>query len=253
MTDIAKTTLERIRKDNHRPLPGWSFVVKNAATWLGFVTLVALGALSVSIALFRISGHDWGAARHLQGQAAGYLLEGIPLVWLALIVGLTAVSFLDFRHTRTGYRYRPFLIIVTSILISAGLGGVLYAVGVGQKTENLLSTRVPIYRRLSPATEAPWQRPQQGRLGGVVVEVITDRHLKLRDPMGRIWEVTLSDGVGLPEGIAPDDPVHLIGFSRGELDFAARHVRIWRRKLQLNLESGRRPPGLLRFRHHLSR
>lgn len=210
MTGIANKVLDRMRRDEVRPLPSWRFTLHSVVTWIGFAVFALLGAHAVSVVLFLLSEHDWTELANFRGGPVWYALHAVPTVWLLLLVALLAGAYLDFRHTREGYRYRSFAVIGGLVAFSLLAGGTLHAVGVGRLTDRGLARRVPQYRQVAPRGLEIWDRPEEGRLVGMYVGE-EDGRLVVRGPDGREWLVELRDGMQV-ESLEPGMMLRVIGY-----------------------------------------
>ena len=239
MVNIGKKVMDKLKKRGTKPLPAWRFVLTNLFTWLGFIFFVFLGAHAVGVMLHLLSGHDWSRLEHFRGGPAIYVMTAVPYLWLVLLSLLLVAAYLDFRRTKSGYRYRAFAVIAGLVAFSALSGFGLYAAGFGQKIDDSLARHLPMYRGMAPKGIEMWNLPEKGKLIGQVEAVSDDNILLLRDPGGEHWSVTSDED--LPPEAVTGSRVLLIGKTAPGKNFKAEKVMQWspgfmRKKLRTCIE-----------------
>jgi len=153
----------------------------------------------------------------------------LPYVWLAALAVLTVVAYLDFRKTKGGYRFRPFMVVGSVIAISMVAGVGLHLVGMGKRADAMFEVRLPQYRLMVPRGIQIWDNPQAGRLVGSVENLREDGSFDLIAPDGESWTVHIEsgrDGKMLPmmeDGV----PVRVVGEPDERGEITAKAVLPW--------------------------
>jgi len=137
--DISQKVLKTIKDKKIKPKSKLGFSIKEYLFWLVFVLSVFIGSFAVSITIFMIN-------RDCLGRKL--VLLNIPYFWILILLIFLFLAYFNFKHTKKGYQYNSYLIIVISILISIVFGSVIYMFGQAEKTERMFYQKVPIYRKM---------------------------------------------------------------------------------------------------------
>lgn len=217
---LSQKILNTIKSRRISPKPRWEFLLKNYIIWAFFTVAIIIGSLATSVIIFMILNDGWGDLGNLSPRAA--ILANIPYFWLALLALFLVVAYYNIKHTKKGYKYNPYLIILASVVISIGLGIVVYSQGVGEELEEVFYQQLPFYKQLSHQRGRLWAAPIQGRLAGVIIESNNETELFLRDFEGKIWTVKLKNLQFRPgEPVQPGDRLKITGQKISETEFMA--------------------------------
>lgn len=212
--------LEKIKQANVKPTPKWEFWLRNLALWLFFVIAIVVGSLATSVVIFTIVHADW-ASRLPDFSPLKKLLVNIPYVWLAIMLLFVVVAYFNFRQTKKGYRYSAYWVVMASVLISVVLGSVVYAVGGGERLEQLVYERVPFYQQMIKFRARPFVSPEQGLIGGVVVEINSDT-VEVIDFTGRTWLIPTTS-----QNLEVGQRVRISGQQATVQEFEAERIEEW--------------------------
>lgn len=229
MGNISDNIIEEIDRRKVEQVPGWRFTLNALFAWVGFVLLTLLGAHAVSVILYLITGQDWTGLGHLRGGWFVYAFSVLPYVWVAALILLVTIAYLDFRRTRAGYRHRPVAVVASVLAVSLLAGVGLHAVGLGERTDELLEGRVPSYRRVVLRGFDVWNLPSEGRLIGRVESVGEGGQIEILSPSGDSWVVIVDESCGgMPMGeICEGCPLRVIGRSLEDGTFDAEIILPW--------------------------
>jgi len=61
MEEVTKNTLQKIKKENIKPIPKWQFLLKDSLVWGLFVLNLILGSIGFAIALYLLTNNDIGS------------------------------------------------------------------------------------------------------------------------------------------------------------------------------------------------
>lgn len=230
MTDISKKTLEKIKKEQLHPRPRWIFLTRNYFFWLMFALTTLLGGIAFGMILFFTGNLDWDVYHYLGLSLPEAVFISIPYLWIALLLFFLFITYYNFIHTRTGYRYRFVVIFFISLCISVLLGLGFYYYGWTETVENHLRKRIPGYQRLVYSGEKQWMHPEKGLLSGTVTEISPENNqLWLEDHLGQKWEINIAQArvrgnVPLSENLK----IKIIGQRLSEDVFTATEIRVSR-------------------------
>lgn len=228
MTDISKKALEKIQKEQVKPKPRWYFLTRNYFFWLMFVLTTLLGGFAFGMILFITTNLDWDIHHYLGLSLSKTVIISLPYLWIALLLFFLFVTYYNFIHTRTGYRYRFIIIFLIGLLISILLGFGFYHYGWTETIERQLRTRIPGYHKLVYTSDNQWMRPEKGLLTGRIIEIKTRNNtLQLNDYLGKEWVIDINHAIvrgslSLKEGLY----IKIIGQKLSKNNFKAIEIRI---------------------------
>jgi hypothetical protein len=234
MTDISKKTLEKIKKEQVHPKPRWYFLTRNYFFWLMFALTTLLGGVAFGMILSITTNLDWDIYHYLGLSLPEAVVISLPYLWIALLVFFLFITYYNFVHTRTGYRYRFVVIFLISLLISILLGFGFYQYGWTETVERQLRARIPGYQRMVYTGENQWMHPEKGLLSGIIIEInVKEKSLRLKDYHGKEWTIDINQAmirgnVSLKENLE----IKVIGQKVSEDVFTATEIRIRMRGLQ---------------------
>ncbi len=230
MTDISKKTLEKIKKEQVHPKPRWYFMTRNYFFWFMFALTTLLGGIAFGMILLITGDLDWDIFPYLGLSLPEAVVISLPYLWIALLAFFLFITYYNFIHTRTGYRYRFVVIFLISLLISVLLGFGFYQYGWTETVERQLRNRIPGYQRLVYTGENQWMHPNKGLLSGTVIEISSEKNsLWLEDYLDREWEIDISQArvrgnIPLTENLK----IKIIGQQLSENIFEATEIRVTR-------------------------
>jgi hypothetical protein len=228
MTDISKKTLEKIKKEQVHPRPRWVFLTRNYFFWFMFVLTTLLGGIAFGMILFITGNLDWDIYHYLGLSLPEAVVVSLPYLWIALLAIFLLITYYNFIHTRTGYRYRFVVIFFISLFISAILGFGFYQYGWTETMEKHLRTRIPGYQRLVYTGANQWMHPEKGLLSGTVIEMMLEKNLLLvEDYLGQLWKIDISQArVRGNVPLTTNLEIKIIGEQLPESIFKASEIRI---------------------------
>ncbi|OGF25960.1 hypothetical protein A2303_01370 [Candidatus Falkowbacteria bacterium RIFOXYB2_FULL_47_14] len=221
--DISRDVLKTIEEKHIKPKPRWTFLLKDYAIWiLGAFSLI-VGSLAFSVIIYMLKNNDWEVYRHLSGSLPGFVVITMPYFWLIFLAIFTLAVHYNFKHTKTGYRYRLPAVIAASMVLSVVLGGILYGAGVGRAIDDVLSEKAPgFYRVIVNPRMDMWARPDQGFLLGLIIDAEGREDFRLLDFDRRLWDISAHDAKIPPFlKIEAGSRIKMIGDKTGENGFRA--------------------------------
>ncbi|MDD4364043.1 MAG: hypothetical protein PHD33_07580 [Atribacterota bacterium] len=230
MSDISKEILEKIKKEKVSPKPKWYFLTRNYFFWTMFIINTILGGIAFGMILLTITKLDWDIFNYLGMGLPKALITSIPYLWVVILLFFVFVTYHNFVHTRTGYRYRIILIFVISLSISIFLGLIFYQYGLTEVVEKHIRNRIPGYHRLVYTGEKQWMHPEKGLITGIIGKIdVQNKSILLKDYFNQEWDVDYSEAkirgsILLAEGLN----IKIIGNKTSEEKFSATEIRIGR-------------------------
>ena len=189
----ANKILDRIKKEEIKPIPGWFFSLRNAAIWLGFLIAVVLGALAFSIVLLAIQQTDFKITSHLTHTKLELFLGLLPIIWLILLVLFLGIAMISIQSSWRGYKFSILRLVTICTLMSISLGTLFFIAGGSQKLENAFALNVLTYKSIEERKIQVWSNPAEGYLSGEITKV-NDQTFILEDFNKAQWQVTYTQG-----------------------------------------------------------
>jgi len=241
MTPIAdifdQKLLSKIKEERISPKPRWHFLLKNYVIWIIGSLALLIGAGAVSVLTYLMTNNDLGIRHEINKTWGEVLLLTLPYFWLILLGLLVFVIYYNIKHTKRGYRYPLWSVLLASILASIILGEALFLFGVGEKIDGILGRRAPLYEFFINPQLDFWSRPEEGRLVGVPLQFFGDERFILVDRDQKEWEIIpasstverfLEKRPFAPEMMLDENeplpPIRLIGKQISEQEFTAEII-----------------------------
>ncbi|MBW1848855.1 MAG: hypothetical protein JRJ27_17330 [Deltaproteobacteria bacterium] len=231
MADISKNILDKIKKGNVRPIPKYYFLFKRSILWSLFGLSILLGSIASGIVIFLLIHFEWDMYHHLGHSLIGFILLVFPYLWLIFLLGFSIFTYLFFRRTEHGYRYKTVWIVLLSIIFSILGGGLLYVTELPERLENAFQENLPFYRGLEDHKKNVWMSPDQGLLAGIIVNVNSKESIQLEDLNGTIWNIHIGNAIWRGR-LTPSEnlEIKIIGHMKDENQFIAEEIRPWKGK-----------------------
>ncbi|MDD2806967.1 MAG: hypothetical protein PHW95_00395 [Patescibacteria group bacterium] len=220
--NLSQKVLEKIKTQHLSPKPRWEFLLKDYVVWSFFVVAILVGSLATSVLIFMVDHNDWVDDDFRIGSVQN-LISDLPIFWAALVLIFLFVAYYNFKHTDKGYKFNPFSVVASSILISLAVGTAVYATGGGEKLESVFYNRIPFYRQLINNGGFSWAATSDHRLAGTV-QAQRDGGFILRDFGGKVWLVYWTEnGPDIRYGIR----VKMIGDVLSPNEFRADQLKLY--------------------------
>ncbi len=227
MKDIINRVLEKIEKENLKPIPRWHFILKSSFMWILFGINLVLGVVGISIIIYLFANNDAIAEVSLVSNFWERILLIVPIIWILLTALFIWIAYYNFKHTEGGYRFTAFKILSLNILITLVLGFVVYISGSAGHINNLLSRYIPCYSSTFDTRTMVWMRPEEGYLAGYIQKVDVFQ-LELRDLNGNVWVVDFTGADVKPVVVLKEgERVKLVGEATTDKIFVASEIRPW--------------------------
>lgn len=229
MEEVTKNTLQKIKKENIKPIPKWQFLLKDSLVWGLFVLNLILGSIGFAISLYILGNNDVILDSSLVTNAWEWIILSIPVAWILLTVFFLFIAYYNFKHTSGGYRFTVVKIFLMNLVVSIVLGVVINGFGLSQKLNTMFSDNIPFYNHTMDLRSEVWMRPESGYLAGTIVDINLDtKILKIEDLNGKSWTISYSEAtvrgrVSLQVG----EEIKIVGKIVSDSLFEASEIRPW--------------------------
>ena len=227
MGKISKKVLEKIEKENIKPIGRWSFVLKNSFLWSLFGLNILFGSVGFAISIYLFQSSDILNLILSVNDFLGVLILAIPTVWVLLTIIFLVVAYLNFRYTDRGYIFSFRKIFVINILAILILGGILHLSGVSERLNRVFSESFSTYDITLDPRYRIWSSPETGYLAGTILSV-SKESIEIEDLDGDIWSVDTSDAkVRRAVGLIKGEKIKIVGNVVDESTFQALEILPW--------------------------
>lgn len=215
--------LEKIKAGKISPKPRWEFLLKNYIVWAVGLLALLVGAAAISVMIYLFQYNDWNLYELTNKSFAEFFLLTLPYFWFIFLALFVFAVYYNFKHTKSGYRYSIYVVIIGSVSLSIILGSSFYALGLGGKIDNILGRQAPFYDRFINRHLDFWFNPDEGRLVGLVASPLENNYFVLVDRSSGEWIVTYQS-TDDEHFIIPGQPVRMTGKETGNHEFRADHL-----------------------------
>jgi hypothetical protein len=212
---FADKLLAKIKSEKISPKPRWHFLLKDYVIWIAGALSLIVGALAVALIIYLLQTSGLSSYQETEKSFSEFILLNLPYFWLLFLGLFVFIVSYNFRHTGRGYRYSGLLLAGISIVSSIVLGIIFQSLGLGQKIDDVLGRRSPLYDRVMNPHVDFWSHPEEGRLAGLVVAVADNGYI-LVDRQREEWLLI----VPAPAPVSlVGKPVRAIGRQSGDYVF----------------------------------
>lgn len=225
---LCQEVVEKIKAENLKPKPRWSFLLKNYVFWSFFIISLVVGSLAMAVIIFMIRINDWDLYKRLTGDFFSLVIATLPYFWLLVLAIFIFIAYYYLRHTKTGYRYSLAMIIAITIGTSAVLGVIAHSAGFGKIIFETMSEKIPIYGNLDFNRAKMWIQPEKGLLAGTIIDLLDERNFSINDFTSQPWNIDAEKAIwqsGLKMNIGEN--IKIIGEKIDDGFFHALEVRPW--------------------------
>ncbi|MFH1427473.1 MAG: hypothetical protein ABIG60_03005 [Patescibacteria group bacterium] len=224
--DLSQIVLNKIKEKKINPKPKWEFILKNYTFWGVFVMSIIIGSLASSVLIHMMINNDWDLLREFSNNRLEFIFLTLPYIWFIILVLFITLAYYNFKHIKSGYRYKFEIIILASIIISILCGSLFYIIGFGQAIEYTFRENVPTYNMLMSPRDRVWLNPDKGLLIGKVINIESEENFNLEDLNLKIWQIMAEEAaLGCHLELKLGYRVKVIGEKVNESQFRALIVR----------------------------
>lgn len=164
----AEKVIQKIDQDKLVPIARWHFTLRNSGFWTLWGLSIILGACATAATIFVFLNSGWTYRAVTHNSLFKFILDVIPFFWIVSLVAMIAFGYFNIRHTKRGYRFSFYLVVLLSVVISFIGGTLIYAAGIARNIDNIRRP-LPFSRPIMSVKEGSWNNPEAGLLAGEVV------------------------------------------------------------------------------------
>ncbi|MFA5108998.1 MAG: hypothetical protein WC458_00405 [Patescibacteria group bacterium] len=225
INDFDQKLVAKIKEAGIAPKPRWHFLLKKYVVWISGALALAFGAASVSVMIYLLKFSGWEIREQTHKSLGEFFLLTLPYFWLIFLGLFIFILYYNLKHVKNSYRYPVWFIAVGAVLASVILGSFLFLAGWGEKIDNVLGERAPLYDKVINRQMDFWFNPAEGRLVGLVIAQENNGIFYILDSHGDDWRV-LTKMKNFPlDRPEVGQPVNLIGRVLEGKEFEAEIVR----------------------------
>ncbi|MCC7436618.1 hypothetical protein IT402_01955 [Candidatus Nomurabacteria bacterium] len=172
----AEKIIQKIEQDKVAPIAKWHFVLKNSSFWALWLLSVVLGSCAVAATIFVFLNSGWTFRSVTHDSFFKFILDVIPFFWIISLGLMIVFGYFNIRHTKKGYRFSFYLIIILSVVASFIGGTLIYAAGIAKNIDNIRRP-IPFAKPIMSVREDRWVNPGAGLLAGTVESLDEDNQI----------------------------------------------------------------------------
>ncbi len=228
MKKLSDKIVNKIKEEKIKPKAKWVFLLKDYFIWSAFGVSIIIGGLAFVVILFLLTTNDWDMHKYLGEGFGVYFLTALPRVWIGTLILFLLVAYYNYRHTKGGYRYKAYLIVLGSVVTSVVIGTALFFMGLGDKIEQSFANTLPYYGGYMEHRMEIWNQPEKGLLAGEIIEIKSENILMIEDFKKNIWEIDVNNALWRGGQVAKiGNKVKIIGVKKSNNIFTAQEIRPW--------------------------
>ncbi len=190
---LSVSVLSRIEKENVMQTPRWKFLLFEYGMWVLWALSVVIGAISFSAMLLIFMHAGFAFKEGLQQDMLEFTIEVLPYAWALLFILMAVLAHYNLRHTKRGYTYPLWQIVLSSFVLSLIGGAVLHSAGIGLLID-AQAGRIPLFMNVEKLETKMWLAPEEGRLVGMYEREGDDSYtVQFRDKRGGTWTLDTAE------------------------------------------------------------
>jgi hypothetical protein len=223
----SESIIEKIIKEDIKPIPGWQFKGRNIALFIIYGFFLFVGAISFSIILFTIQQSDFLLLEHIGHSGIEFLLVIFPFFWLITLVIILIGSFYAIYNSKKGYKFSFSNLVYFNLGCSFLIGTLFFISGGSVWFEKTFSTGSGLYTSIESQKKDFWLKPDEGSLAGEIIS-INDTSIYLVDFKNNKWEIDFESAFVAPSvSLAITEKIKIIGKRTGKNSFVAQRIMPW--------------------------
>ncbi len=230
MSKLSQHILEKIKNEDLKPTSKWVFRAKNGLFWGIFAGAAITGSRAIAVLIRIVSDSEFLLATSAQGGFIPPLRHLLHPFWLLFFLLFLLFASYGLHQTKNGYRFQTWKLIILNLFISLVIGVGGFLVGDGERFEKYIHDRAPFFKMHEENQRLLWSAPDQGRLGGEIIEIQDEKLLILNAFDESIWTVDYQNSEQRKK-FTPEVGylVRIVGKSSGENTFIAEIMKPWKK------------------------
>lgn len=192
---LKQALFERIEREQVQPRSRLFFRSQECFVWFLWFLSVVVGSFAVAISLFVVLHRQYALYETTHDNFFTYLVDVLPYLWIVVFGLMVAGAVFNLRHTKRGYQYPIWKLILSSLVLSFAGGSALQFFGLGFTIDSILGKQMNVYTSQEKLEERLWQEPEDGRLVGrqVLTTLSPTTTVIFEDVRGGRWQMTVID------------------------------------------------------------
>ncbi len=178
-----------------KPHSKWHFLYQEGFMWVLWLFSVLVGSLATAVILYVLKIRHFSPYFVTHDSFFWFLADTLPYIWLVLLALMSLVAVYNVKCTNRGYKHPLSLIMLSSLVLSVGIGTILQTFGFGFTVDRMLGNHMPMYISQQKFEQRLWQSPAEGRLIGrqVLSTVAPTSTIVFEDIDGNRWNFCVSE------------------------------------------------------------
>jgi hypothetical protein len=233
MNNIQNKIIQKLKKEQIKPKPKYTFLLKKYLLWTSAIVAIILGSLALSIIYYFLKNQDISLYIN-ELSLSQTLLISIPYLWIIALIGFLFLAAYNLKHIEFGYRLHIIQVIIVYFIISLILSIFIYQIGLADKLQAIFIDNSNTYQNYTHKKFEMWQRPDSGRLAGKLL-INQNKILYLKDFKANLWLLDMHDLKQKPNfKLQPFDNIKVIGEKTGTSTFKVYDIKPLFRKPELH-------------------
>jgi len=189
-SNLASLVIDRISNESIVPDSWLRLACVNWFVWMVWALSILFGALSVAVLIYAANHARFALFEATHTSAFSFFEDMLSMLWVSTFILMGIFSYINIRHTKYGYRYPVWRLLISSVVLSIMGGVVLHAFGVGYMADTQLAKNMPLYKSFEHMEQDMWQNPSEGRLVGIFTNMDTSNTLYMfTDEDQVVWSI----------------------------------------------------------------
>ncbi len=202
MSNLKNRLLKKLKTEDVHPISKLYFVLKNAGIWILAGLFFIFSIFATALVFYFIMNLEiisliWEAPRMIPKL----VFVGVPIFWVLFSLGLVFFTGLFIEKTKGGYRRSTLFVFGGGFLLQLILGVSLSQTTLTEVMEKQLERRVNFFENVNQKKEKIWRVPEEGFLGGKILEISDLENWMLLGFRGEEWQLKLSKKTKMPQNV----------------------------------------------------
>lgn len=226
MNEISQKILQVIKDKHIHPKPRWHFIMAHILMWIAVSVAIAVGALCCGVVIRHFLKTDWGMVQKLAAGPVESFMIVLPYLWFVLLAIILYLAKWLFAHTENGYKIKPAVVLMGSILVSLAGGLLTFGTHLDVPFEHGFRKHMPFYSDYIKERSSHFVNTSKGILAGEILEMRPEDEVMVVDFDDEQWEVDLHNVLPAPEFIVLQKgfPIGVLGKKTAPSSFKAKKL-----------------------------
>lgn len=194
-TPLKTRLLKKIESEHVCPRSKLFFQSRECLVWFLWALSIVFGAFSVAVTSFVVIHHQYALYEATHENFFTFIVDVLPYLWIIIFALMVYVAFYNVRHTKCGYKFSVYQVVISSVMLSIVFGFILQLFGVGYSVDKLLGDHMAMYISQEKLERKLWQAPNDGRLLGrqIFSTLSPTTTIIFEDSGGNRWRMSVNE------------------------------------------------------------